>query len=93
VVISQAEIWWADLRDPGVRALERGTIAADDQDRATFVARLGAVAGATSTTLYAWALLPNHAHLLLRSGPAGLPRFIAGSAPGTPSPSITGTSG
>jgi len=31
---------------------------------------------ATGTTLYAWALLPNHAHLLLRSGAQGLPRFM-----------------
>jgi hypothetical protein len=47
---------------------------ADQEDRGAFVARLGAVA--TGTTLYAWALLPNHAHLLLRSGPAGLPQFM-----------------
>jgi hypothetical protein len=40
------------------------------------VHRLGAVVTTTGTTLYAWALLPNHAHLLLRSGPAGLPRFM-----------------
>ena len=31
---------------------------------------------ATGTTLYAWAVLPNHAHLLLRSGAQGLPRFM-----------------
>ena len=40
------------------------------------MARLGAVATATGTTIYAWALLPNHAHLLLRSGPQGLPQFV-----------------
>jgi len=56
--------------------MERGRIAADQQDREAFVARLGAVATATGTTLYAWALLPNHAHLLLRSGAQGLPRFM-----------------
>jgi putative transposase len=33
-------------------------IVADGVDRAMFLARLGAVAGATGTTLYAWALLP-----------------------------------
>jgi REP element-mobilizing transposase RayT len=38
--------------------------------------RLGDVALATDTDIYAWALLPNHAHILLRSGPAGLPRFM-----------------
>jgi len=59
-----------------LRGLERGAIVKDDGDRAAFVARLGAVAQATGTALYAWALLPNHAHLLLRSGPTGLPRFM-----------------
>jgi putative transposase len=56
--------------------MERGTIVADRQDRETFVGRLGAVATATRTTVYAWALLLNHAHLLLRSGPQGLPRIM-----------------
>jgi len=59
-----------------LRGLERGQIVADAQDRAAFVARLGDLATATGTTLYAWALLPNHAHLLLRSGPQGLPQFM-----------------
>jgi REP element-mobilizing transposase RayT len=59
-----------------LRGLDRGKIVVDAEDRAAFVHRLGAVATATGTTLYAWALLPNHAHLLLRSGPTGLPRFM-----------------
>jgi hypothetical protein len=41
-----------------------------------FLGRLGEIATATGTTLYAWALLPTHAHLLLRSGPAGLPQCM-----------------
>jgi REP element-mobilizing transposase RayT len=59
-----------------LRGMERGMIVADREDRHAFVTRLGEVAIATGTTLYAWALLPNHAHLLLRSGPPGLPRFM-----------------
>jgi len=59
-----------------LRGLERRQIVADGDDREAFVARLGVVAAATGTTLYAWALLPNHAHLLLRSGPQGLPQFM-----------------
>ena len=59
-----------------LRGLAGGQIVADDVDRAAFRARLGALVGATGTTLYAWALLPNHAHLLLRSGPGGLPPFM-----------------
>ncbi len=59
-----------------VRGLDRGAIVRDDQDRAEFVTRLRDAAGATGTTIYAWALLPNHAHLLVRSGPVGLPAFM-----------------
>jgi REP element-mobilizing transposase RayT len=59
-----------------IRGLERGTIVRDDADRQAFVTRLGHVAQMTGTAIYAWALLPNHAHLLVRSGPAGLPRFM-----------------
>ena len=56
-----------------LRGIERGQIVTDREDGAMFLARLGEVAMATGTTLYAWALLPNHAHLLLRSGAQGLP--------------------
>jgi REP element-mobilizing transposase RayT len=59
-----------------LRGLERGAIVRDDADREAFVTRLGEVAQATGTVIYGWALLPNHAHLLLRSGPAGLPRLM-----------------
>lgn len=43
------------------------------QDRAGAIRRLGVMALDTGTAIYAWAQLPNHCHLLLRSGPAGLP--------------------
>jgi REP element-mobilizing transposase RayT len=59
-----------------VRGVDRTQIVRDDRDRAAFVARLGDVATRTETIIYAWALLPNHAHLLLRSAPTGLPRFM-----------------
>jgi REP element-mobilizing transposase RayT len=59
-----------------VRGLDRAAIVRDDSDREALVARLGDVARTTATPIYAWALLPNHAHLLLRSGSAGLPRFM-----------------
>jgi REP element-mobilizing transposase RayT len=51
-----------------VRGLERRAIFRDDTDRADFVARLAARADAGGLTVYAWALLPNHAHLLVRTG-------------------------
>jgi REP element-mobilizing transposase RayT len=49
------------------RGIERRQIFRDDTDREDFVARLGQVLTATGTACYAWALLPNHAHLLLRT--------------------------
>lgn len=59
-----------------IRGLERGQIVKDSTDRKEFVRRLGEVATATQTMVYAWVILPNHAHLLVRSGPTGLPRFM-----------------
>lgn len=59
-----------------IRGIERANIVVDQKDRETFLSRLGDVVKATGMTIYAWALLPNHAHLLLRSGPQGLPRFM-----------------
>jgi len=37
---------------------------------------MGQVAHETETVIYAWALMTNHAHILLRSGLAGLPKFM-----------------
>ena len=47
-----------------VRGIERTTIFRDDTDRADFLARLASLAESGALTVYAWALLPNHAHLL-----------------------------
>ena len=51
-----------------VRGLERRAIFRDERDRADFVARVGALAQAGAWTVLAWALLPTHAHLLVRTG-------------------------
>ena len=51
-----------------VRGIERTALFRDDPDRVDFVARLATVAGQGAWTVYAWALLPNHAHLLGRTG-------------------------
>ena len=61
--------------------IEGGQIVADRVDREARLARLGAVGTATGTAIYAWALLANHAHLLGRSGRAGLPRLQCISVP------------
>jgi REP element-mobilizing transposase RayT len=59
-----------------VRGIERGLVVMDDEDRQSFINRLGKAAGATGTTIYAWALMSNHAHILLKSGKAGLSTFM-----------------
>ena len=59
-----------------IRGIERRRIVDDDQDRSEFVSRLGKLASETGTSIYAWALMTNHAHILLSSGPAGLAKFM-----------------
>lgn len=50
------------------RGIEKGRIFRDDVDRRTFVARLDDVCVAGEAAIYAWCLLPNHFHLLMRTG-------------------------
>jgi len=59
-----------------VRGIERRKIVDNDKDREDFVTRLGSIALDTETSIYAWALMTNHAHILLRSGTTGLPTFM-----------------
>jgi len=59
-----------------VRGIERRRIVDDRWDRRNFVSRLGQVASDTETAIYAWALMTNHAHILLRSSQHGLSRFM-----------------
>jgi putative transposase len=59
-----------------IRGSEKRRIVDDDVDRKDFVRRLGALAEETCTTIYAWALMSNHAHLLLCSGAMGLAKFM-----------------
>ena len=51
-----------------VRGIERRKIFWDDEDRDAFLKRLGQVLTETQTDCFAWALIPNHAHMLLRTG-------------------------
>ena len=59
-----------------VRGIERGRIFRDDDDRDDFVQRLGKLLTETGTDCYAWALIPNHFHLLLRPQTIELSRFM-----------------
>lgn len=51
-----------------IRGIEKCDIFRDDADRDDFLTRLEGILIQTSTACYAWALIPNHAHLLLRTG-------------------------
>ena len=59
-----------------VRGIERSKIVDDDFDRQNFVSRVGDLAAETQTCIYAWALMENHAHILLRSSAYGLSDFM-----------------
>jgi putative transposase len=51
-----------------IRGIERRAIFYNDKDREDFLERLFALLQETVTPCYAWALMPNHIHLLLRTG-------------------------
>ena len=61
------------LDAPGVlhhvmgRGIEKKAIFMDIKDRENFIARLAALVEDQAMTVYAWALLPNHFHLLCKT--------------------------
>jgi len=59
-----------------VRGIEKRRIVDDRKDRENFVKRMGEISLDSATTIYAWALMSNHAHVLLRSGAKGLSGFM-----------------
>ena len=72
----------ARLDAPGVlqhvmaRGIERRKIFWDDKDRSSFLERLAVILEETQAQCYAWALIPNHFHLLLRTGPTPLSKVM-----------------
>jgi len=50
------------------RGIEGRQIFQNDHDRQDFIKRLALIIGETETKCLAWALIPNHFHLLLKSG-------------------------
>ena len=50
------------------RGIEQRNIFNDDVDRENFLDRLGIILKETFTACYGWALMPNHFHLILRTG-------------------------
>jgi len=59
-----------------IRGIEKGDIVRDDDDRKEFLRRMGELARGTGTGIYAFALMTNHAHILLKSGEQGLSTFM-----------------
>jgi len=51
-----------------IRGIEGTAIFKDDQDRQDFLDRLCVLLQETVTPCYAWALMTNHVHLLVRTG-------------------------
>jgi len=51
-----------------IRGIERKNIFRDNNDRDNLLKRIRELIPKTNTACYAWALLPNHAHFLFRTG-------------------------
>ncbi|MBI4734644.1 MAG: transposase, partial [candidate division NC10 bacterium] len=67
-----------------VRGIERRAIFRSKQDREDFISRLTTICVETGLVVLAWALLPNHVHLLVRTGrrplATGMRRLLTGYA-------------
>lgn len=55
-----------------VRGINKTDIFDDDQDRTRFLERLGDTVTEGQCTVYAWALMNNHVHILFKSGKRGI---------------------
>lgn len=72
----------ARLDSPGtlhhviIRGIEKRRIVDDKVDRARLVQRMEDLSKETGTSVYAWSVMTNHAHILLKSGNRGLSYFM-----------------
>jgi putative transposase len=55
-----------------VRGISKTDMFGDDQDRTRFLERLGVTVMEGQCTVYAWALMTNHVHILFKSGKQGI---------------------
>ena len=55
-----------------IRGIERRKIVRGNKDHEDFIERLSILLPETKTQCYAWVFMPNHIHMLLRSGPSGI---------------------
>ena len=56
--------------------VERGQISDDRKNWLNFVSWMGKLASESGTVIYAWALMKNHAHILLCNGLDGLSKYM-----------------
>ena len=59
-----------------VRGIERRNIFRDNTDRKNFIERFSKLLEETDTDYFAWALIPNHFHLLIRPNRTELKQFM-----------------
>ena len=59
-----------------VRGIERRQIFRTDRDREDFLTRLGQVVKEGHASCFAWVLIPNHVHLLIRTGATPLAKMM-----------------
>lgn len=59
-----------------IRAIDGLVLFRNDQDRENFISRMSQLVESTETKILAWALMDNHVHLLLFSGPPGISQFM-----------------
>jgi REP element-mobilizing transposase RayT len=59
-----------------VRGVDRREIFLDDADRVAYCDQLSRVFGEDGAACLAWALMPNHVHLVVRTGPRPLARVM-----------------
>jgi REP element-mobilizing transposase RayT len=59
-----------------IKGIESRQIFDDDRDRRDFITRMGNLSLEVETKMYAWVLMGNHVHILLRTGPKGLAKYM-----------------
>jgi len=59
-----------------IRGIEKKDIFENKHDKIDTVLRLGELAKETKTPIYAWSIMSNHIHILLKNGPRGLSNFM-----------------
>jgi REP element-mobilizing transposase RayT len=55
-----------------IRGIEKQKIVDDPKDKRDFIEYMGQTALENDVKIFAWALMTNHAHILLKSGKPGL---------------------